>query len=245
VARTEDALQREQYVRGVKTEVAIARTRAEVASLSAELVHGGYAGWGGGDVSARVAGSDLFVIKPPAGDHDDLAPENAIVCDHDGSPLSGTPGSERLPASDVAVHARIYRDVPGVRGVVRSQAPHTLVHAATGEGIPCLLVAMAERFGGGIPVVSPPLDDSDAVATAVSDTLAAGSAPAVIVAGDGAYVTGSTAREAVESARLLEQMARVAVLASAAEPAPLPASTVELLNDAFQTRITQPTDGRR
>ena len=48
VARTEDALQREQYVRGVKTEVAIARTRAEVASLSSELVEGGFAGWGGG-----------------------------------------------------------------------------------------------------------------------------------------------------------------------------------------------------
>jgi L-ribulose-5-phosphate 4-epimerase len=248
VARTDDA-QREQYVRGVKTEVAIARTRAEVASLSAELVHGGFAGWGGGDVSSRVAGADLFVIKPPAGEHDDLAPENAIVCDHDGAALAGTPGSERLPASDVAVHARIYRDLADVRGVVRSQSPHTLAHAATGDGIPCLVVAMAERFGGGIPVVTPSLDDADAVAAAVAEALGAGSAPAVLVKGDGAYVTGASAREAVESARLVEQMARVAVLAPAAgaarRDATLSVSTVELLHGAFRDRITQSTADRR
>ena len=245
MARTDDALKREQYVRGVKTEVAIARTRAEVASLSAELVQGGFAGWGGGNVSSRVAGADLFVIKPPAGEHDDLAPENAIVCDHDGAAVAGTPGSERLPASDVAVHGRIYRDFAEVGGIVRRQSPHTLVHAATGDGIPCLLVAMAERFGGGIPAVTAPLDDADAVAAAVTEALA-GSASAVLVAGDGAYVTGATAREAVESARLLEQMACVAVLAPAAKsPASLPSSTVEALHDAFRERITQSTDGRR
>ena len=245
MARTEDAQQREQYVRGVKTEVAIARTRAEVASLSAELVHGGFAGWGGGDVSSRVAGADLFVIKPPAGEHDDLAPENAIVCDREGMAVAGTPGSERLPASDVAVHGRIYRDFAEVGGIVRSQSPHTLVRAATGDGIPCVLVAMAERFGGGIPVVTPALDDADAVAGAVTAALAAGTAPAVLVAGDGAYVTGATAREAVESARLLEQMACVAVLAAGAGSASLPRSTVEALHDAFRTRITQSTADRR
>ena len=99
MARTEDALQREQYVRGVKTEVAIARTRAEVASLSAELVQGGFAGWGGGDVSSRVAGADLFVIKPPAGEHDDLAPENAIVCDHEGCRSRAPPAASAFPHS--------------------------------------------------------------------------------------------------------------------------------------------------
>jgi len=249
VARTDEAQQRDQYVRGVKTEVAIARTRAEVASLSAELVHGGFAGWGGGNISSRVAGSDLFVIKPPAGEHDDLAPENTIVCDRHGASVEGTPGSERLPASDVAVHARIYRDLADVHGIVRSQSTHMLAHAATGEGIPCLLLAMAERFGGAIPVVSPPLADAEAVAAAVTDALATGPAPVVVVAGDGAYVTGATAREAVESARLVEQMAQVAVLAPAVETtavtASLPTSTVELLHEAFRTRITQSTADRR
>ena len=49
---------------GVKTEVAIARVRAEVAALHAELVRYGLVAWTGGNVSGRVPGADLFVIKP-------------------------------------------------------------------------------------------------------------------------------------------------------------------------------------
>ncbi|MEU1973040.1 class II aldolase/adducin family protein [Microbacterium sp. NPDC019599] len=245
MARTEDALQREQYVRSVKTEVAIARTRAEVAALSTELASDGIVGWGGGDLSVRVPRAELFVIKPPAGEHDDLAPENAIVCGLDGEPLPGTPGSERLPAADVAIHARLYGELPEIRAIIRSQSPHVLAHAATGDSIPALLAAQAERFGGGVPIIAPPLDDVASVAASVANALSGG-VRVILVAGDGAYVTGASAREAVETARLLEQLARVAVLARAdGAPASLPPSIVERLHAAFRERTAQTTDDRR
>ena len=44
MAQPEDATQREKYVRGVRTEVAVARTRSEAASLSGSLVELGFAG---------------------------------------------------------------------------------------------------------------------------------------------------------------------------------------------------------
>ena len=244
MARTEDAQQRELYVRGVKTEVAIARTRAEVATLSADLAKDGLLGWGGGTVSARVPGADLFVIKPPAGEHDDLAPENMIVCDLDGDAVEGTPGSERLPSGDVAAHSRVYRTFPAVHGVVRSQSPHVLARAAAGRGIPCFVVSMAERFGGGVPVVTAPLDDPDAVATDVAVALTSGPAPAVLVAGDGAYVTGTSARDAAKAAALVEELARVADLAPD-DLDPLPQPLVDRLHAAHRRRSTQTTDDRR
>ncbi|WP_366945429.1 class II aldolase/adducin family protein, partial [Microbacterium sp.] len=43
---------------------AIARVRADVASLHSELVRYGLIVWTGGNVSGRVPGADLFVIKP-------------------------------------------------------------------------------------------------------------------------------------------------------------------------------------
>ncbi|WP_200847248.1 class II aldolase/adducin family protein, partial [Microbacterium sp. 18062] len=49
---------------GPEIEVAVARVRAEVASLHGELVRYGLVVWTGGNVSARVPGADLFVIKP-------------------------------------------------------------------------------------------------------------------------------------------------------------------------------------
>lgn len=42
----------------------IERVRAEVAGLHAELVRYGLVVWTAGNVSGRVPGTDLFVIKP-------------------------------------------------------------------------------------------------------------------------------------------------------------------------------------
>ena len=37
--------------------------------------------WTAGNVSARVPGQDLLVIKPSGVSYDDLTPENMVVCD--------------------------------------------------------------------------------------------------------------------------------------------------------------------
>ena len=82
---------------GPQVEVAIARVRADVAKLHAELTRYGLVVWTGGNVSGRVPGADLFVIKPSGVSYDDLAPENMILCDLDGNVIEGTPGAERSP----------------------------------------------------------------------------------------------------------------------------------------------------
>ena len=45
-------------------EATIARVRTEVAKLHGELTRYGLVVWTGGNVSGRVPGADLFVIKP-------------------------------------------------------------------------------------------------------------------------------------------------------------------------------------
>ena len=76
---------------GPQIEVAIARVRADVARLHGELTRYGLVVWTGGNVSGRVPGADLFVIKPSGVSYDDLAPENMILCDLDGNVIPGTP----------------------------------------------------------------------------------------------------------------------------------------------------------
>ncbi len=53
---------------------AIDAVRADVAKLHAELVRYNLIVWTGGNVSGRVPGADLFVIKPSGVSYDDLAP---------------------------------------------------------------------------------------------------------------------------------------------------------------------------
>ena len=53
------------------TQAAIDATREDVATLHAELVRYGLVVWTGGNVSGRVPGTDLFVIKPSGVGYDD------------------------------------------------------------------------------------------------------------------------------------------------------------------------------
>ncbi|HZK60060.1 MAG TPA: class II aldolase/adducin family protein, partial [Cryobacterium sp.] len=107
---------------GPQIEVAIARVRADVARLHSELTRYDLVVSTGGNVSGRVPGADLFVIKPSGVDYADLAPENMILCDLDGSVIPGTPGAERSPSSDTAAHAYVYRNMTDVGGVVHTHS---------------------------------------------------------------------------------------------------------------------------
>src|SRR6476661_8023848 len=91
---------------------AVALLRAEVASLHAELPKWGLVIWTAGNVSARVPGRDLLVIKPSGVAYDQLEPEAMVVTDLDGTLVDG----ERSPSSDTAAHAYVYKKMPEVGG---------------------------------------------------------------------------------------------------------------------------------
>jgi len=137
---------------GSKQGAAVLAARAEVCRLHAELVRAGLVAWTSGNVSARVrggpAGRDLMVIKPSGISYDDLTPESMVVCDLDGNRVDG----EYLPSSDTASHAYVYRHMPRVGGVVHTHSAYATAWAARGEAIPCVITAMADEFGGEIPV---------------------------------------------------------------------------------------------
>jgi L-ribulose-5-phosphate 4-epimerase len=192
-------------------QVTIARVREEVAALHAELLHQGLAAWTEGDVSARVPGADLFVIRPVDLESGDLAPENMILCDLDGGVIPNTPGADRTPSRDAAAHGHLYRQLPEVGGIVHARSPYAAAWAAAGQPIPCLLRATAEQFGEQVPLGDIPLDTPHALGPALVELLRR--ARAVLVRGLGPVTVGPDARSAVSAAVLLEEAARTASLA--------------------------------
>jgi len=139
-----------------------------VCALHAELVRNGLVAWTSGNVSARVPGSDLMVIKPSGVSYDDLTPESMVVCDLDGKPVVAGGLS---PSSDTATHAYIYQHMPEVGGVVHTHSTYATAWAARGEAIPCVITAMADEFGGEIPVGPFALIGSDEIGRGVVATL--------------------------------------------------------------------------
>ncbi|MXS74538.1 L-ribulose-5-phosphate 4-epimerase [Microbacterium sp. CSI-V] len=225
---------------------AIDAVRADVAKLHAELVRYNLIVWTGGNVSGRVPGADLFVIKPSGVSYDDLAPENMILCDLDGTAIPGTPGSERSPSSDTAAHAYVYRHMPEVGGVVHTHSTYGVAWAARGEEIPCVITAMADEFGGPIPVGPFAIIGDDSIGRGIVETLRGHRSRGVIMQNHGPFTIGTNAKDAVKAAVMLEDVARTVHIAREAGPLiPIPQDKIDALYNRYQNVYGQSTDDRR
>src|SRR4029450_11122948 len=92
----------------------VQRIRREVAELHDHLPRNSLVVWTAGNVSARVPGHNLLVIKPPGVSSDDLSPQNMVVTDLEANLVEG----DYAPSSDTAAHAYVYQHMPDVGGVV-------------------------------------------------------------------------------------------------------------------------------
>ena len=230
----------------LEVEASISAVRRDVAELHGELVRNNLVVWTGGNVSGRVPGADLFVIKPSGVSYDDLAPENMILCDLDGAVISGTPGSERAPSSDTAAHAYVYRAMPGVCGVVHTHSTYAVAWAARGEEIPCVITAMADEFGGPIPIGPFAIIGDDSIGRGIVETHTGHRSRAVLMQNHGPFTIGVSAKDAVKAAVMVEDVARTVHLAMQAGPViPLPQEAIDRLYDRYQNVYGQGEDERR
>jgi len=229
---------------GPEIEVAIAGVREDVARLHGELTANGLVVWTGGNVSGRVPGADLFVIKPSGVDYADLAPENMILCDLHGNVIPETPGSDRSPSSDTAAHAYVYRNMPEVGGVVHTHSTYATAWAARGEEIPCVITAMADEFGGPIPVGRFAIIGDDTIGQGIVEALTGHRSRAVLMQNHGPFTIGKDARDAVKAAVMVEDVARTVHLArQGGELIPIPQEAIDSLFNRYQNVYGQAPQG--
>ncbi|MEN4477012.1 L-ribulose-5-phosphate 4-epimerase [Mycolicibacterium cosmeticum] len=205
--------------------------RRQVCDLHAELTRYQLVIWTAGNVSARVPGRDLMVIKPSGVSYDSMAPEQMVVCDLNGDLVDG----ELSPSSDTAAHAYVYRHMPEVGGVVHTHSTYATAWAACGEPIPCILTMIADEFGGEIPVGPfAPIGD-DSIGRGIVETLRGSRSAAVLMRNHGPFTIGPDARSAVKAAVMLEDVARTAFISrQLGSPTELPADAVTSLYERYQ-----------
>ena len=221
---------------GLTSTEMVAELREIVSDLHAELPRNGLVAWTSGNVSARVPGADLMVIKPSGIGYEDLTPESMVVCDLDGNPVS----DGYTPSSDTATHAYIYRHMPEVGGIVHTHSTYATAWAALGEPIPCVITAMADEFGGEIPVGPFALIGSDEIGCGVVATLAGHRSPAVLMRSHGVFTIGPAVRDAVKAAIMCEDVARTVHAARLlGHPEPLPQDQVDALHKRYKEHYGQ------
>jgi len=214
----------------------IAMTREILVALHQELVRYELVVWTGGNVSQRMkfdeGSPDLFAIKPSGIRYHDLTPESMVICDLDGNLVQG----DLSPSSDTAAHAYVYRNMPNINGVVHTHSNYACAWAAVGQEIPCILTAIADEFGGPIPVGPFAIIGDDSIGRGIVQTLENHRSPAVLMQNHGVFAVGPDAKAAVKAAVMCEDNAKSAFIArQLGTPIPIATEAIESLFNRYQS----------
>ena len=203
--------------------------RQVLADLHQQLWDAGLVIWTGGNVSQRVEGG--FLIKPSGVMYPQLTADAMVLCDLDGKVIEGT----RSPSSDTAAHAYVYRNMPEVGGVVHTHSNYACGFAAAEKPIPCVLTAIADEFGGDIPLGPFAIIGDDSIGRGIVETLDGHRSPAVLMRQHGVFTIGKNGKDALKAAVMCEDAAKSASIAmQVGEPKRLSNEVIDALYNRYQ-----------
>ena len=102
----------------------------------------------GGNLSGRVPGADLVIIKASGCSFDQCTVENLVTVTLDGEIVDG----DGLPSQELATHLLIYQVRPDVQGVFHCHSPWAIACANLGDTIPTVTLHAKSKLGR-IPVL--------------------------------------------------------------------------------------------
>ncbi len=199
------------------------KLKQEVLEANLQLPKHGLVVFTWGNVSAYDEESGLVVIKPSGVDYDGMTADDMVVVDLDGKVVEG----HLRPSSDTPTHVYLYSKFPGVHGIVHTHSTWATAWAQSGLSLPCYGTTHADYFYGDIPaarcLTEAEVEEAYERNTGVvieeafkgRDPLAT---PGVLCRNHGPFAWGKDAAEAVHNAVVLEQCAKMAVLARMINP---------------------------
>lgn len=195
-----------------------------------------------GNVSAIDAETGYVVIKPSGVSYDTMKAEDMVVVDLEGNVVEG----KYRPSSDTPTHLVLYKKYPEIKGIVHTHSEWATSWAQAGRDIPCYGTTHADYFYGSIPCCR--MLTKQEIETAyeketgnvIIETLSERNikpieVPGVILHGHGPFAWGKNADDAVHNAKVLDEVAKMALRAEAINPdiKPLPQ---ELIDKHYQRK---------
>lgn len=203
--------------------IMLEKLKEEVCKANMDLVKHGLVIFTWGNVSGIDREKGLVVIKPSGVDYDVMKPEDMVVVDLEGNVVEG----QLKPSSDTPTHLAIYRAWPEVGGVVHTHSTFATAWAQAGLDIPNIGTTHADYFHEAIPCTA---DMTEAEVKGAYE-LETGNViikrfegmnpmhtPGVLVKNHGPFAWGKDAHDAVHNAVVMEQVAKMASIAFAANP---------------------------
>ena len=205
----------------------LSELKQRVCEANLELVRQGLVIFTWGNVSGICREEGLVVIKPSGVGYDTMKAEDMVVVElASGCVVEGS----LRPSSDTPTHLELYRQFPGIGGVVHTHSTYATAFAQAGRDIPNIGTTHADYFHHDIPCTR---DMTEAEVRGEYE-LATGrviveeflqtrridplQTPAALVRNHGPFVWGTTPAEAVYHARVAEECAHMAYVSLALNP---------------------------
>ena len=180
--------------------------------------------WGNASAIDREKG--LVVIKPSGVPYADMKPSDMVMVDLDGNVVEG----RYRPSSDTPTHLVLYKAFPTIGGVVHTHSTHATAWAQAARAIPNLGTTHADAFHTEVPLTDEIRDYriraayEEATGDTIVDTfrrlkINPDETPAALAVHHGPFTWGRTVEKAVENAVVLEEVAKMAAITAALNPA--------------------------
>ncbi len=199
---------------GRRANAAIRRVKDELVKSARRAYEIGLQTGDGGNLSGRVAGTDLIVIKPSGFSFGECTPENLVTVTMQGDTVKG----EGTPSRELLTHLAIYTARPDVLGICHCHGPWSIACAEFHSRIPGISLH-AEHKIGPIPVLRVAGHGDLKVKQAVSALLAKHPGlKAFVQARHGIFAMAESITRAEHHAELVEETAQIAWLVALRKP---------------------------
>jgi L-fuculose-phosphate aldolase len=187
------------------------KIRRALAELGKSLREDGYIKDLQGNFSVYDRKNGIVYITPAAIPYALRGPEDICLVDIDGKILDGL----RKPSSEMTLHLELYRTREDISAIVHTHPANAGVFAIAREPIPQVLESDAMGFSGPVPVAAFAPHGTAELAKNVSLAMLPAK-KACVIANHGLVTAADTIEKAVHEMRMIEDAAKMILLARAA-----------------------------
>jgi len=172
-----------------------------------------------GNVSSVDRKNEVFAIKPSGVPYETLKPEDIVIVDFDNKVVEG----EMRPSSDTKTHAFLYKKWKNIGGIAHTHATYSVAWAQSQKDIPIFGTTHADHLTADIPC-APPMSDTLIEGNYEHNTgiqildcfkeksLSYEDVQMVLIGNHGPFTWGKNAAKAVYNSKVLEEVAKMALL---------------------------------